>query len=192
MSDAILFVTGASGSGKTAMLRELAAAEPWARRCHFFDSIGVPEPSERVARHGDDEAWRTWATKRWVETLRASPEPIAILEGQTPPSCILDVMARSTGIRYAIVLLDCSWAVREHRLSVLRGQPELASADMLTWAEHLKREADALSVPVIDTTDRSIAAIADTVLEHAVALLGDEGSVGLRHVTLPVPGDRPP
>ena len=192
MSDSILFVTGASGAGKSATLHRLAASEPWARRCHSFDSIGVPEPAERVARHGDDESWRTWATERWVETLRASAEPIAILEGQTPPSCILDVMARSTGVRYAIVLLDCAWAVREHRLSVLREQPELASADMLTWAEHLKREADALSVPVIDTTDRSIEAIADAVLEHAMALLGDEGSVGLRHVTLPVPVERPP
>jgi len=175
MSDSILFVTGASGAGKTATLRRLAAAEPWAQRCHFFDSIGVPEPSERVARAGDGETWRTWATKRWVETLRASPEPIAILEGQTPPSCILDAVGRSAGVRYAIVLLDCSWAVREHRLSVLREQPELASADMLTWAKHLKREADALSVPVIDTTDRSIEATADAVLEHAFVLLGDDG-----------------
>ena len=63
---------------------------------------------------------------------------------------------------------------------------------MLTWAEHLKREADALSVPVIDTTDRSIEAIADEVLEHAMALLGDEGSVGLRYGTLPGPVERPP
>ena len=192
MSEFILFVTGASGAGKTATLRRLAAAEPWARRCHFFDSIGVPEPSDRVARHGDGESWRTWATKRWVETLRASPEPIAMLEGQTPPSCILDVMGLSAGVRYAIVLLDCSWAVREHRLSALREQPELASADMLTWAEHLKREADALSVPVIDTTDRSIEAIADAVLEHALALLGDDGPVCLRYGSLPVPVDRPP
>ena len=88
------------------------------------------------------------------------------------------------------MLLDCSWAVREHRLSVLREQPELASADMLTWAEHLKREADALSVPVIDTTDRSIGAITDAVLEHALALLGDDGPIGLRHGSLPV--DQPP
>jgi len=178
MSDSILFVTGASGSGKTAALERIATLKPWARRCHFFDSIGVPGPAERATRHGDGESWRVWATGHWVETLRADPEPIAILDGQTPPSCILDAMERHAEVRFAIVLLDCTWDVRTHRLAVLRGQPELASADMRTWAGHLKREAERLSLPVIDTTDRSIDATANAVLEHARSLLADGGLVG--------------
>ena len=178
MSDSILFVTGASGSGKTAALARIAASEPWTRRCHFFDSIGVPGPAEVAARHGDGGSWRVWANGRWVERLRADPEPISILEGQTPPSCILDAMERRAGVRFSIVLLDCAWDVRAHRLTVLREQPELASADMRTWAAHLKREADGLSLPVIDTTDRSIDATADAVLEHARSLLADDGPVG--------------
>ena len=169
MSEFILFVTGASGAGKTAALRRVAAAEPWTRRCHFFDSVGVPERREMIARHGSGEGWRARTTARWVERLRTEPGPIAILEGQTPPSCILDAIGRPPTVRSAIVLLDCSRTVRTHRLSVLRKQPELACTDMFRWAEHLEREAESLSLPVIDTTDLSIEEVADAIVEHARA-----------------------
>jgi len=46
----------------------------------------------------------------------------------------------------------CAAEERNRRLHVDRKQPELASAQMDTWAAYLKGQADALDLPIIDTT----------------------------------------
>src|SRR5262249_50551995 len=52
---------------------------------------------------------------------------------------------------------DCSPEVRATRLCGPRGQPELATARMDTWAAYLRGEANALGLPVIDTTALTVA-----------------------------------
>jgi len=65
-----------------------------------------------------------------------------------------------------MVLLQCAPAVRQARLAGPRGQPELSSPRMDCWAAYLRGQADALNLPVIDTTDISIDAAADALVVY--------------------------
>jgi hypothetical protein len=69
-----------------------------------------------------------------------------------------------------IVLLDCGPEERERRLAGPRNQPELAGARMDAWAAYLRGQADALELPVIDTTASSIDAVADALAAEAERL----------------------
>ena len=60
-----------------------------------------------------------------------------------------------------MILFDCSRAVRDARLHGGREQPDLATDRMDHWAAYLRGQADALGLPVIDTTNVSIGAVAD-------------------------------
>ena len=53
----LFFVTGASGSGKTAIIPRLRQRLPQVA-VYDFDSIGVPPDA--------DAAWRQQATERWL------------------------------------------------------------------------------------------------------------------------------
>ncbi|WP_162292474.1 hypothetical protein [Candidatus Promineifilum breve] len=48
MNPALVIVTGASGAGKMAAVRRLAASNRPGLHCYFFDSIGVPSEEEMV------------------------------------------------------------------------------------------------------------------------------------------------
>lgn len=81
VSGAILFVTGASGSGKTAAVSLLAGRETWHDRCHFFDSVGVPSPDRLAEMEIAGRSWQRETIASWVERLASAEEPVAILEG---------------------------------------------------------------------------------------------------------------
>jgi hypothetical protein len=55
-----------------------------------------------------------------------------------------------------IVLVDCSDEIRLQRLIADRLRPELATAEMLAWAGHLRREALAGGHGVLDTSDLTL------------------------------------
>jgi hypothetical protein len=170
---ALLIVTGASGAGKTASVEALAARALPGMGCFFFDHIGVPDPEAMIRDFGGGDAWQAWATRRWIARLRAeTAHAVAVLDGQVRPSVVRAAL-REAGLderRAAIVLLDCAPEERARRLAGPRGQPELASARMDAWAAYLRGQADALELPVIDTTGRPLAAVADALAEHAARL----------------------
>jgi hypothetical protein len=64
-------------------------------------------------------------------------------------------------------LLDCAPAVRHARLVGPRDQPGLSNPQMDCWAAYLRGQADALDLPVIDTTDIGIDDVADGLLVHS-------------------------
>ena len=170
MSSGILFVIGASGAGKTAAVMELAARPTSVARCFYFDSIGVPSAEAMVRDFGSGEQWQLHATKQWVDHLAADGcNDVAVLDGQTRPSFITAATAGTGSMCTSTVLLDCSPEVRASRLAV-RGQPELASPQMTSWAEYLRGQADALGLPVVDTSALTIADVADA-LERQVTRL---------------------
>lgn len=165
MKPALLFVIGASGVGKTAAVQALEARALPGVRCHHFDSIGVPPPGIMERDFGTGDRWQADATARWVERLAANPDAarIAVLDGQTRPSFIRPALAR-TDVRHArIVLLDCEPHVRAARLVGPRDQPALATARMDAWAAYLRGQADALGLPVVDTTEQTVHAVADAL-----------------------------
>jgi hypothetical protein len=172
MAPGILFVIGASGSGKTAAVRVLEARALSGVRCYYFDSIGVP-PTEIMERdYGTGEGWQAAATARWVERLATNADgaEIAVLDGQTRPSFIRPGLG-SAGIRHArIVLLDCDARARTARLAGPRGQPHLATPQMDAWAVYLRGQADALGLPVVDTTHKSVEGVADAIERELTVL----------------------
>ena len=170
----MLFVLGASGSGKTAAVRALASRRQPGVLCYFFDSIGVPSPAEMEREWGSGEKWQEHTTARWIDRLAANPDgcELAVLEGQTRPSFILPQLARD-GIRHArLLLLDCTPAVRAERLRGSRGQPELVGDRMDRWAVYLRGQADALGIRVVDTSVMTIERVADVLQEELQALRG--------------------
>ncbi len=172
MIPAMLFVVGASGAGKTAAVEALAARKIPGLHCHHFDTIGVPSAEVMEREWGGGERWQERMTKQWIQRLatNADAAQFAVLEGQTRPSYIQPELERR-GVRHRrIVLLDCPPLKRMVRLHGARAQPELSNQRMDAWAAYLRGQADALGLPVIDTSLRSIAEVVQA-LEEQIQLL---------------------
>ncbi|PWT93495.1 MAG: hypothetical protein C5B55_04455 [Blastocatellia bacterium] len=165
MKPAIIVVTGASGSGKTAAVRALDARAIPGVRCYYFDSIGVPSPEE-MERLGGGEQWQAVTTQKWIDRLASDPDraDVYVLDGQTRPSFVINA-AKKTNINVLrIILLDCTPPIRNTRLIDLRGQPDLANSQMDCWAAYLRGQADALGLRVIDTTIPGIDEVVDALV----------------------------
>lgn len=173
-------MTGASGSGKTALVNHLrsSAATPLDLALFQFDSIGVPSPEVMVRDFGSGENWQQAKTLEWIERISRDHLQTrdVILEGQMRLSFIEEAVRRAGGgaqpSGVKIVLVDCTDAVRAHRLEVLRGQPELSNADMRNWAAYLRREAISGGHAIIDTSEMSVAEAA----AQALKLLTDQSA----------------
>ena len=170
MSSGILFVIGASGVGKTAAVTALATRSVAGVECFFFDQIGVPSPDEMTREFGGGEQWQAHATEQWVHRLATEcRSDVSVLDGQTRPTFIHAAIALVGGLCSRTVLLDCSAGDRATRLAN-RGQSELATSQMNSWAAYLRGQAHSLGLPVVDTSALSIPEVAD-VLEREATLL---------------------
>jgi RNase adaptor protein for sRNA GlmZ degradation len=165
----ILFVIGASGVGKTTAVETLAARSLPDVACFHFDSIGVPTLEEMSRAFGSPERWQEAITREWIARLKGRSEHLLILEGQTRPSFILDGLGEAREAA-GIVLLDCTPSARSHRLRSERQQPELDTSRMNEWAAYLRGQADALHLPVIDTTPLTANHVADELHERALTV----------------------
>jgi hypothetical protein len=181
----MFFLTGASGSGKSASLPGLRAALPdmdW----RDFDAFGVPSPCPRE--------WRTQTTERWIRVAldnqrRGKNTGIA---GGAIMGEILACPSAGDIDAIRVALLDCHDVARLDRLS--RRGTHGATQDMLSWAAwqrvhavdpqwrqdvirqgrgdemHWERWADwkrgdpRWRVHVIDTTDLTIAQVVGRVV----------------------------
>ena len=172
-SPALLVVTGASGVGKTTLVRALERRALPGVRCHYFDSIGVPTLETMIRDYGGGEEWQRAMTERWVRRLAAETPPgsLAVLDGQVRPSFVLDALAATPVPVAEILLIDCDHGVREARLRAERGQPELATAEMTAWTTYLRGQADALGLPRLDTSSASVEEGLVVLVQRATRLL---------------------
>jgi energy-coupling factor transporter ATP-binding protein EcfA2 len=168
---AVLVVTGASGAGKTTLVRALEAMAVPGVACHHFDDIGVPSVEEMIRDHGSGEGWQQAMTHAWMQRLRDSGASVrsAVLDAQTRPSFVREAFAAAGIRRGGIVLVDCLPEVRRARLVDGRGQPEFATVQMDMWSAYLRGQADALGLPVLDTTNATV----DAGVAHLLAIIAD-------------------
>ncbi len=168
----IVIVTGASGAGKTTLVQALDQRRLDGVLCYYFDSIGVPASGEMTARFGSPGAWQEAMTRQWIGRLVANADGarVTILDGQVRPSFVRSAMAEAGVHRGQVVLVDCAHEVRDRRLHGARNQPELASRDMAAWAAYLRGQADALGLPIVDTTTASIAEAAEALYQCVTAV----------------------
>jgi dephospho-CoA kinase len=150
----LVILTGASGSGKTAIADAIRVEHVGLVEVLHFDRIGVPSPEAMDAGWGSAEAWQRAATLRWMSRIASIDRSThaVLFEGQTRLTFLREGLL-AAGITDAhLILVDCSDATRTERLVRNRNQPELANQDMMRWADLLRREATELGCEVIDTS----------------------------------------
>ncbi len=168
-------VVGASGAGKTTLVRELEQRSLPDVGCYYFDTIGIPSNEEIVSRFGDGLAFQDWALDQWLERLTRNEDRVrmAILDAQVRPTSVHEAMRRHRIERGRVVLVDCACAERNARLRGERGQPELATPMMDTWAAYLRGQADALGLAIIDTTRAGVDSGVTQLGEIVARLISD-------------------
>jgi RNase adaptor protein for sRNA GlmZ degradation len=165
----LIVLTGASGSGKTAIADAIETRHPGLADVFRFDRIGVPSPEAMVKGWGSGEAWQRATTLTWIAriaALRSSKRPV-LFEGQMRLAFVQEGL-KSAGVADSrLILLDCDDETRMHRLVAHRNQPELANPTMMNWAASLRREAHAGGYDVLNTSKLSL----EQGVEHVCALL---------------------
>ncbi|HEY0218602.1 MAG TPA: hypothetical protein VGC26_02375 [Afipia sp.] len=165
---ALIVLTGASGSGKTAIATAIAELYPDDFAVYRFDSIGVPPVDVMIRDHGSPEAWQRDKTIDWM--VRLAPiaragKPV-LLEGQMRIAFIAEAAEAASIDDCRLILVDCDDATRTERLAIGRGQPELANEDMMNWAAYLRGEAAQCGCEIFDTSRLSLDQCVAHVLEY--------------------------
>ncbi len=157
----LVILTGASGSGKTAIAKAIRTDWPDLAEVLHFDSIGVPSPEARQA-WGPDGAWQRAMTVSWMARIAAmsSLDRPVLFEGQMRLAFVREGLLAAKIADARVILVDCDDATRTQRLTANRSQPELANPEMMMWAAFLRREAQEAGCDVLDTSRLS--------LEHSV------------------------
>ena len=150
----LVILTGASGSGKTAIAEAVSAGRPELAEVLHFDSIGVLSTEAMRTGWGSGEAWQRDATLAWMAKIAAnSKQDRAVLfEGQMRLAFIREGRLAAGLADVHLILVDCDDEIRMRRLVANRNQPELANATMLNWAAHLRGEAREAGCEIIDTS----------------------------------------
>jgi deoxyadenosine/deoxycytidine kinase len=166
----ILFLSGASGVGKTSIVEKLKAHYSSSDNYAFvhFDSIGVPSFEEMIEQAGSGEKWQELTTYRWIEKIAIEyrDKQLVVIEGQVNLDFIEAACHKFEITRYFIVLIDCDWKTMCKRLVHNRQQPELVNQDMKNWATFLRKQASCKRLPIIDTSHQTL----EQVMEFIHAL----------------------
>jgi energy-coupling factor transporter ATP-binding protein EcfA2 len=161
----LVVLTGASGSGKTAIAQAIASERPPVAEVLHFDSIGVPTAEERIAGWGSFEGgWQRAMTLEWmarISAMRDLDRPV-LFEGQMRLAFLREGLSSAglTGAR--IILVDCDDATRCDRLtgkvSTGIGQPNYDELGGLS----AKRSAGS-QLRSVDTTGASLSSCVEKV-----------------------------
>ncbi len=151
----LIFINGASGTGKTTAVKAIDAKHLPGILFHYFDSIGIPSTEEMIVECGSIEEWQRQRTIDWVKQISRNPEPVQVIDGQVRHSFIDEACALAGIKNYSIITFVCADNVRDKRV-IARGQPELANPDMANWNRYLEAEANKRGNVLIDTSDYEV------------------------------------
>lgn len=141
----IILITGASGSGKTTILKEVEKILPKNQvSINYFDDIGVPSFENMIKEYGSCENWQEAMTHKWMNKLsKIKDKKYVFLEGSFNPE-----FAKNYSL---LICIHADRNIREQRL-LNRKQPELATQDMENFAQMLKQKTLELSGIIIDSS----------------------------------------
>lgn len=181
---ALVILTGASGSGKTAIAKNIEEKHP-SIRVFCFDSIGVPS-AEVMASFGNGHqpggAWQRAMTYRWLERIAPllARSTNVLFEGQMRIAFICEALTAFQIDDARILCVECDDDTRTRRLTSDRLQPELANESMMGWSRYLHREALEAGCEILDTSNLSLSESVSSVLSvfegHRKPIVGDRSS----------------
>lgn len=123
----LFFVAGASGSGKTSILKNLQEVLGGSFAVYDFDDIGIPENA--------DTKWRQESTEKWLQKLLSNGENACLLGQIVLGEILACPSARKMG-KINFCLLDVSDFERIQRLK--KRNTYGADQNMLNWASWLR------------------------------------------------------
>jgi RNase adaptor protein for sRNA GlmZ degradation len=153
---ALVIMSGASGSGKTAIAKTIEEEHP-SITVFRFDTIGVPS-AEVMATFGSDHqpggAWQRAMTFKWLERIAPmlAEGKTVLFEGQMRLAFIHEALTDSKIENARVLCVECDDATRTRRLNNDRLQPELANESMMVWGRYLHQEALEAGDEILDTT----------------------------------------
>ena len=150
----VIFLTGASGAGKTTVLNAFKKDRSSSIACLHFDNIGVPSEADMIKVYGSGSEWQKAMTYHWVKKIMAEykNKELVILEGQVNLDFITDAFSGFNFTQYKVILVHCDNETRHQRLYQDRNQPELVNDQMDNWAEFLKKQAINKNIMILDTS----------------------------------------
>jgi adenylate kinase family enzyme len=165
---ALVIMTGASGSGKTAIAKRIEERHPWIVVLRF-DTIGVPS-AEVMATFGSGHqpggAWQRAMTFNWLERIASmvAGGKTVLFEGQMRIAFIREALTASKIENARILCVECNETTRTRRLTHDRLQPDLAHEGMMDWSQYLHQEAIEAGYEILDTTNLLLSESARYVL----------------------------
>ena len=163
----LLFLTGASGSGKTATVEKLERDNADGIVFIHTDDFGVPSPEEMVRIYGGGNGFQRHILNHWINyaKINLSDASALIVEGSLKPSIIIEGCKEQGISVYKMLLFDCDDTTRTERLNH-REQPDIATPDMMDYAHVLRSEASENNITIIDTTRMTLDEMVATVIKH--------------------------
>lgn len=149
-----VILTGASGAGKTTIAEAIECRHGQKFDVFYKDRIGVPPVEEMIGKFGSVEGWQRAATFEWMARLSPllAQGRSVLFEGQSRFSFLTEAVEHAGITSYTSILVDCDDETRARRLTLDRGQPDLANTDMMNWASFLRNEALAYGCEILDTS----------------------------------------
>lgn len=152
---AILFLSGASGVGKTTLAKQtyercLQGGLVWLHP----DGFGVPSVARMIQEAGSLERYQERSTYHWIEysLINYPHKSVVIIDSQSNLQFVCDAFKHYQVQRGQVVLVHCNREQREQRLFQERQQPELITHEMQKWANFLYQQALKLGILILDTS----------------------------------------
>ena len=151
----IIFITGASGTGKTTVVNLLEEKYKDSDKRVFLsldNHVVFPSVEVMIKEKGSIEKWQEDAVSGWIEkSLERHKDSYQIIFEGSVRSLFIISACKKLGIEnYTMVLLDCDNNTMEERLKS-RGQSHLFTKGMSNYLNYLRKEAQDLGLTIIQT-----------------------------------------